>query len=58
MDENEFEINGDVYVATKSEDSCAGCAFEFKQIRCINSPECSPQERSDRIGVIWLEKQQ
>lgn len=58
MDENEFEIDGDVYVATKSEDSCVGCAFEFKPIRCIQSPECSHKNRGDGVGVIWVEKQQ
>ena len=58
MSENEFEfeICGDKYIAIKSEDSCAGCAFEFQPIRCIQSPECSHQKRGDGLGVIWVEK--
>ncbi|MGL5396580.1 MAG: hypothetical protein ACRDBQ_15140 [Shewanella sp.] len=57
MDENEFEFEGKVYVAMKS-NHCDGCAFDT--IGVVNETcfmaKCHPSERSIGDSVIFVEK--
>lgn len=57
MDENEFEIDGKVYVAVPDDGEffCSGCAFESYTCPEI---ECRPKHRLDGRNVIFVEKQQ
>lgn len=63
MDENEFELNGLIYVSKMShESSCNGCAFDAG-CECYADdvtvvPPCVPAHRNDSLDVIFVEKQQ
>lgn len=62
MNENEFELDGKVYVAVEGKD-CDGCAFcdgpdDNTAIGCGLSPRCYPHGRIDNRSVIFTEKTQ
>ena len=60
MNENEFEIDGKVYVSRR-EDTCHGCAFDgvAQDIPCRSYlPSCIDSDRNDGEFVIFVEKQQ
>ena len=64
MNENEFELDGKVYVAEQcvlidENPSCCWCAFDAlsKRINCKIVP-CDDHERKDGRNVIFVEKQQ
>nr|DAL71794.1 MAG TPA: hypothetical protein [Caudoviricetes sp.] len=54
MNENEFELNGKMYVAVDTTGTCEGCAFEGDKTGCDSTPSCSPR-RSDGRNVIYVE---
>ena len=59
MNENEFEIDGVSYVATKdSTNDCNGCAFSMDDVKCVLAPACGIKRREDGRSVIFVEKQQ
>lgn len=55
MDENEFEIDGNVYVAEPEGGDffCGGCAFESSSCPAM---ECRSRLRKDGRNVIFVEK--
>lgn len=58
MNENEFELDGKIYVAMEQDSFpfCEGCAFDA--LPCGHLPECTLNKRRDGINVIFVEKQQ
>lgn len=61
MNENEFELDGKVYVAVDAECGCNGCAFNQVSVRDCNAyaaPYCTRKYRIDNRNVIFVEKQQ
>lgn len=63
MNENEFELDGKVYVALPANgDSCYGCSFINHQCRVMVSdmmiPDCNERTRNDKKNVIFMEKPQ
>lgn len=67
MGENEFELNGVVYVAVEESidaKQCNGCAMKNDKhpFKCIGNsyeiPDCDPSFRIDGRNVIFVEKQQ
>lgn len=61
MNENEFELNGKVYVAVDNKE-CDGCAFSYGDDGSVTDgcgvcPRCYPSEREDDRSVIFVEKQ-
>ena len=61
MDENEFELHGVEYRAERAnicaEHVCEGCAFEDDSVKCLQSPDCHADYRSDESFVIFVVKQ-
>lgn len=59
MDENEFEIEGVVYMAEDARvgGSCNGCAFFVPMTWCGRPNSCSQGTRIDGRNVIFVEKQ-
>ena len=55
MNENEFELDGKVYVAVE-DSNCDGCAFSA--VTCSPTPPCHNEDRKDNKSVIFVEKQQ
>lgn len=73
MNENEFELDGKVYVASKavthtSRNPCYGCTFRIddRSLCCcwLNgldddcAPSCDADFRADNMHVIFMEKPQ
>ena len=62
MNEDEFELNGKLYVSekAKSKSSCSGCSLFYSAFSCIsdNHPKCIGKTRKDGRNVIFVEKQQ
>ena len=57
MDENEFEIDGVLYVAINDyTNDCNGCAFSMDEIKCGLAPACGIKRREDDRSVIFVEK--
>lgn len=57
MNENEFELDGKVYVAVGvTHESCHGCAVYHKF--CSLAPMCIQEKRKDNRNVIFVEKPQ
>jgi len=61
MNENEFELNGKVYVEIDVSDRncdnpCAGCAFFNDNKMCFRAPSCFTMFRADSKRVIFVEK--
>ena len=61
MDENEFEINGVVYMSTLTQkSSCNGCAFDAGCECSVDDvalvPPCVPAHRKDCFDVIFVVK--
>lgn len=59
MSENEFELDGKVYVAVDGHRySCVSCAFSDYQCYSRRTiPGCISKERKDKRNVIFVEKQ-
>ena len=55
MSENEFKIRRVTYIAVIGE-SCDGCAFDYMSEKCLSSPPCAKEQRSDGLNVIFVEK--
>lgn len=56
MNENEFELDGKVYVTEPMKDmSCRQCAFYVIDEACISS-RCLASQRSDKTQMIYKEK--
>ena len=62
MNENEFEIDGIVYVSEVSGGECVGCSFNTNYDECCASfdliPPCNHVYREDDMNVIFVEKKQ
>jgi len=62
MDENEFEFDGNKYVAKESSGKCDGCSFNGDGGDCEawsdEIPRCAKVSRMDGRDVIFVEKQQ
>ena len=60
MDENEFELDGIVYVSEMSGCECIGCSFNTNDDECCASfdliPPCHNVDRKDEMDVIFVEK--
>lgn len=62
MDENEFELNGVVYIAVNEpvydEIGCAGCCLDCLPETCmtITRPRCTSENRKDGRNVIFVGK--
>lgn len=55
--ENEFELDGVLYVAREGGFNCYGCAFLDDDERCVESPSCRKSHgRMDGRNVIFVEK--
>lgn len=53
--ENEFEFEGKVYVALRTDvDNCIGC--EMRHLPCYKVAKCARNERVDGVDVIFVEK--
>lgn len=58
MNENEFELDGKVYVAVQSDGTCSGCALILTSKKtCHSAPACDRVHREDKRNVIFVEKQ-
>lgn len=55
MSENEFKIRRVTYIAV-IEESCDGCAFDYMSEKCLSSPPCAKEQRSDGLNVIFVEE--
>jgi len=59
MNENEFELDGKVYVANHEEGlSCSSCVFLEYPCYSWKVPPCSGADRFDGKTVIFMEKPQ
>lgn len=59
MNENEFELDGKVYVAVVADGkSCSGCALKFRPCYSTEYPYCIGSDRKDGRDVIFVEKPQ
>jgi hypothetical protein len=60
MNENEFELGGEVFVADRADydEGCDRCAFRYDTSRCFSSdrPSCISAGRKDRAEVVFLRK--
>lgn len=59
MNENEFKIDGKVYVATiVSGSSCTECALRYELAVCTggDGPPCFTAGRTNEIDIIFVEK--
>lgn len=58
MGENEFDLDGKVYVSMKSNDigPCNGCAFASVNCSELIVPVCWSSFRDDGLDVIFVEK--
>lgn len=62
MNENEFELDGKVYVAESYDigetfNLCGNCSFRCRSELCEIAPSCGWQDRKDKQNVIFTEKQ-
>ena len=58
MNENEFELDGKVYVSVDVDhDSCCKCALRVHPCYLTNFPHCTPNDRKDKRNVIFVERQ-
>lgn len=58
MNENEFELDGKVYVAVDCIKSCRECAFIRNRLACAKAKKvCLSQNRADKRHVVLVEKQ-
>ena len=57
MNEDEFELNGVVYVSADYKVSCRDCAFIRNREMCAKLKKvCSSNSRKDGRNVIFVEK--
>lgn len=57
MNENEFELDGKVYVSTEDYEKMTPCHMQCALSEICKDIRCIPQERTDGRNVIFLEKQ-
>ena len=57
MNENEFELDGKVYVATEYRDESISCIAQCALSGICDDVRCLPYERTDGRNVIFVEKQ-
>ena len=60
MNENEFELDGKVYVAVEHDNSgaCIECSFSGSVMCMDDKIKCIPTMRTDMRNVIFVEKPQ
>lgn len=54
----EFSTRGETFVAVDDDSGlCDKCAF-FRDVRCADTPFCTPSRRNDGRSIVWVKKQE